>query len=188
MGLTDRWRDEWMDWWIDEEWVKMERYLIYHNSTGAWVYWSWAAQGRDAFAEVSEQMLNMKCRGGERFRLPPVQDQCIFISRQRRLGRLVEVILYIFLWNPRAFWPCIDSNADTTLKAQKGSKDIINSPCDIRGSTLMLWSYEHTLCAQKTNDFIKKKKNLSPPTHACDFCVFLTQKPVNYGGTICLTW
>ncbi len=26
--------------------------------------------------------------------------------------------------NPRAFWPCIDSNATDTFNAQKGSKDI----------------------------------------------------------------
>ncbi len=30
-----------------------------------------------------------------------------------------------FWWNPRAFWPCIDSNVTTTFKAQKGSKNII---------------------------------------------------------------
>ncbi len=33
--------------------------------------------------------------------------------------------LRYFWWNPRAFWPCIDSNTTTTFKAQKGSKDII---------------------------------------------------------------
>ncbi len=30
----------------------------------------------------------------------------------------------IFL-NPRAFWPCIDSNATTVFKAHKGSNDIV---------------------------------------------------------------
>ncbi len=33
--------------------------------------------------------------------------------------------LRYFWWNLRAFWPYIDSNATTTFKAQKGSKDII---------------------------------------------------------------
>ncbi len=32
--------------------------------------------------------------------------------------------LRYFWWNPRAFWPSIDSNATDTFKAQKGSKDI----------------------------------------------------------------
>ncbi len=31
--------------------------------------------------------------------------------------------LRYFWWNPRAFWPSIDSNATDTFKAQKGSKD-----------------------------------------------------------------
>ncbi len=31
--------------------------------------------------------------------------------------------LRYFWWNPRAFWPCIDSNATTMFKTQKGSKD-----------------------------------------------------------------
>ncbi len=30
-----------------------------------------------------------------------------------------------FWWNPRAFWPCIDSNATDKFKTQKGSKDIV---------------------------------------------------------------
>ncbi len=30
--------------------------------------------------------------------------------------------LRYFWWNPRAFWPCIDSNVTTTFNAQKGSK------------------------------------------------------------------
>ncbi len=33
--------------------------------------------------------------------------------------------LRYFWWNPKAFWPCIDSNRTTTFKAQKRSKDII---------------------------------------------------------------
>ncbi len=31
----------------------------------------------------------------------------------------------IFGWNPRAFLPCINSNATTTFKTQKGSKYIV---------------------------------------------------------------
>ncbi len=31
-----------------------------------------------------------------------------------------------FLWNPRAFWPCIDGNATGMFKAQKCSKDFVN--------------------------------------------------------------
>ncbi len=30
-----------------------------------------------------------------------------------------------FWWNPRAFWPCVDSNTTTMIKARKGSKDIV---------------------------------------------------------------
>ncbi len=33
--------------------------------------------------------------------------------------------LRYFWWNPRAFWPCIDSNTTSTFKAQKGNKDIV---------------------------------------------------------------
>ncbi len=43
----------------------------------------------------------------------------------------------ILWWNPRAFWPFIDSNAADTFKAQKGSKDIIN----ISGSTQGYYSF-----------------------------------------------
>ncbi len=35
------------------------------------------------------------------------------------------IFLLNFCWNPRAFWPCIDSNATDKFKAQKGSKDIV---------------------------------------------------------------
>jgi len=37
----------------------------------------------------------------------------------------IFVTLRYFLLNPRDFWPCIDSNAITTFKAQKGSKHIV---------------------------------------------------------------
>ncbi len=33
--------------------------------------------------------------------------------------------LRYFLWNPRAFWPCIDSKGTTTFTTQKGNKDIV---------------------------------------------------------------
>ncbi len=35
--------------------------------------------------------------------------------------------LRYFWWNPRAFWPCIVSNATDTLKAQKSSKDFVKT-------------------------------------------------------------
>ncbi len=33
--------------------------------------------------------------------------------------------LRYFWWNPRAFWPSIDSKDPTMIKVQKGSKDIV---------------------------------------------------------------
>ncbi len=42
-----------------------------------------------------------------------------------------------------------DSNATTMFKAQKGSKDIVKSPCVISGSTVILWSYKNTFCVQR---------------------------------------
>ncbi len=44
---------------------------------------------------------------------------------QEALCKLKKYKLRYFLWNPRAFWPCIDSNATTTFKAQKRCKDIV---------------------------------------------------------------
>ncbi len=35
------------------------------------------------------------------------------------------------------------------FKAQKGSKDIVKN---INGSTVILWSYKNTFCAQKLNN------------------------------------
>ncbi len=37
----------------------------------------------------------------------------------------LEHKLRYFLWKSRDYWPCIDSNAADTFKAQKGSKEII---------------------------------------------------------------
>ncbi len=54
--------------------------------------------------------------------------------------------LRYFWLNPRAFSPCIDSNATDTVKAQKGCKIIIQIVCDTSGSTEMLSSY---FCAQR---------------------------------------
>ncbi len=42
----------------------------------------------------------------------------------------------------------IDSNTTDTLKAQKGSKDIVKT-VDISGSTAMLWIYKNTVCVQR---------------------------------------
>ncbi len=42
----------------------------------------------------------------------------------------------------------IDSNTTDTLKAQKGSKDIVKT-VDISGSTVMLWIYKNTVCVQR---------------------------------------
>ncbi len=47
--------------------------------------------------------------------------------------------MMLFWLNPGAFWPCIDSNATTTFKAQKGSKDIVKTS----GSNFILWIYEN---------------------------------------------
>ncbi len=56
----------------------------------------------------------------------------------------------IFLRNPRALWPSIDSNGTNMIKAQKGSKDI-NKIVHISGSTVMLSSYKILfLCAKTT--------------------------------------
>ncbi len=40
-------------------------------------------------------------------------------------GTQIKCSFLFFGWNLRAFWPCIDSNAATRFKAQKGSKGII---------------------------------------------------------------
>ncbi len=55
--------------------------------------------------------------------------------------------LRYFLWNPRAFWPCIDSNATEMFKAQKGSKDIVKI-------VHVLWYSRE--CASKTDTEEKK--------------------------------
>ncbi len=62
----------------------------------------------------------------------PIRPSLIFIHKWR-----------YFCWNPKAFWHCIDSNTTEMFKAQKG--------CDISGSTLIIWSYKITFCAQKNN-------------------------------------
>ncbi len=52
---------------------------------------------------------------------------------------LRNTLRYIW-WNPRAFWPSINSSATDTFKTQKASKDI-------SGPTIMLWRYDNTFCA-----------------------------------------
>ncbi len=49
----------------------------------------------------------------------------IIPNPQEALCKSKKYKLRYFLWNPRAFWPCIDSNATTTIKAQKSGKDIV---------------------------------------------------------------
>ncbi len=63
-------------------------------------------------------------------------------SKPIRLSFIFGTQIRYFRWNLRAFWPCIDSNATDTFKAQKGSKDVIKI---VSGSTLMLWSYKNKL-------------------------------------------
>ncbi len=46
-------------------------------------------------------------------------------SKPIRPSSSLEHKLRYFWWNPRAFWPCIDSNATKTFKVQRGSKDIV---------------------------------------------------------------
>ncbi len=50
-------------------------------------------------------------------------------SKRVKPSFIFETQIKIFWWNPRAFWPCIDSNATDTFKAQKGCKDIIKIVC-----------------------------------------------------------
>ncbi len=63
----------------------------------------------------------------------------------------------IFLRNPRALWPSIDSNGTNMIKIQKGSKDI-NKIVHISGSTVMLSSYEILFVRKdnKNNNFIQQ--------------------------------
>ncbi len=59
--------------------------------------------------------------------------------------------LRYFWWNPRAFWPCIDSNATTMFKAQKRSKDIVKI---VHATSVFNRNFmklrEYFLCAKKT--------------------------------------
>ncbi len=44
----------------------------------------------------------------------------------------------------------MDSNRTDTFKAQKGSKDIVKIVhVSISGLTLILWSFQNTLCVQR---------------------------------------
>ncbi len=52
-----------------------------------------------------------------------------------------------FWWNPKVFWPCIDSNTTDTFKAQ----DIDKRVCHISGSIIILRSYENIFCAPLFN-------------------------------------
>ncbi len=47
------------------------------------------------------------------------------IQTPKTFVHLWEHKLRYFWWNPRAFWPFIDSKGPTTIKAQKRSKDVI---------------------------------------------------------------
>ncbi len=47
------------------------------------------------------------------------------VPNLKDLRSFSEHKLSYFWWNPKAFWPCIDSNATTTFKVQKGSKVIV---------------------------------------------------------------
>ncbi len=64
----------------------------------------------------------------------------------------------IFWWNPRDFWPSIDSNTTDTFKAQKCSKDIIKIVHVHQWFNLnftKLWEY--FVCKEnKNNDFIQQ--------------------------------
>ncbi len=56
--------------------------------------------------------------------------------------------LRCFWWNPRAFWPSIDSNAHNQ-GPERYQEHQQNSPWDISGSIIILWSHENTFCVQR---------------------------------------
>ncbi len=51
----------------------------------------------------------------------------MLFQTSKHLSLSSEKKLRYFWWNPRAFWPCIDSNATTMFKAQKVIEDIIKT-------------------------------------------------------------
>ncbi len=60
-----------------------------------------------------------------------------------------EHILRYFWWNLRAFWPYRNQGSYHVQGPERYQKHLQNSPCAI-SLTVILWSYENTVCAQKT--------------------------------------
>ncbi len=58
--------------------------------------------------------------------------------------------LRYFWWYPRAFWHCIDSKAPTTLKAQKGTKDIVKIDMWNQWFNLNLMKLQECFYVQRT--------------------------------------
>ncbi len=86
--------------------------------------------------------------------------------------------LRYFWWNPRAFWPCIDSKGTTTFKAKKRSKDIVKIVQVI--SVVKLSFYENTIIlvvSKKTK--VTKYRNSGMVLH---FKCFETFPPSHAAG------
>ncbi len=72
----------------------------------------------------------------------------MLVQSHRTFIHLCNTLRY-FVLNPRDFWPCIDSNAITTFKAQKGSKHIVKIVhVTISGNFMKL--REYFSCSKKT--------------------------------------
>ncbi len=56
---------------------------------------------------------------------------------------------------PRALWPSIDSNTTEMFPGPENvARTSVNSPCDVSGSTVILWSYGNTFCSQRKNEWL----------------------------------
>ncbi len=73
--------------------------------------------------------------------VPNLQDLCLSSEHKLRY----------FWWNPRAFWPCIDSNATDRFKGQKRSKDkIVHVTSVVQPLCYGATRIGYFLCAKKT--------------------------------------
>ncbi len=73
-----------------------------------------------------------------------------------------EYKLRYFLWNPRAFWPCIDSNGSTTFKAQEHSRDIVKTVIDIY---IYIYIYSYFLTGLYFKCVCNKRQTLAALIH-----------------------
>ncbi len=66
-------------------------------------------------------------------------------------------IKIVFLWNPRAFWPSIDSKGPTTFKVQKHTKNIDKIVHVTSVVQPFMKLREYFLCSNNLyNDFIQQ--------------------------------